>query len=309
MLVRASALAASEAPKITDWISAISAAALGFIGLIFAFWQWQASGFRPKFSARREKGGRAIELKVVNKGRAAGTVGEVYVYHNKGEDQVAEEDIHFNGFDNGEFTPVHLPGFAQMRLIIETPKDRRFSERTKLKVGTGRRRYKNVKLKVEKDVALFGLSSLLPPDTTPTVETSKLENAIREATLSVDFEAVLIIEDDQDPETQEPVRLTRGLGIECTGATVFIHNVTVEFAFILREHNNLEMEMSPQRLDPLDPDVELPLLRHRGEWSTYSWVGPTPQQGDRTRSSRVAVDFSATRDGPQKTITRDVRML
>jgi hypothetical protein len=138
-------------------------------------------------------------------------------------------------------------------------------------------------------------------------EASRLESALTEAALSVDFEAALEVEYDGDPETQEPITVVEHLEVTCTGATVFVHNVSVE-AFILREDNDFEVIMSPRRLEPVLGDVELPLLRHRGESLALSWEGPTPRRGDKTRWGRIAVDYSITRDGPKRTITRDVRM-
>ena len=104
MLVRASLLAASNTPKITEWISAISTATLGLLGLIFTSWQWRANGFRPQMSARIDATREAIELKIVNKGRAGGVVEEVVVLRPMGEYLVIDKKARFEGFTGDEFS-------------------------------------------------------------------------------------------------------------------------------------------------------------------------------------------------------------
>lgn len=165
MLVRASLLAASNTPKITEWISAISTATLGLLGLIFTSWQWRANGFRPQMSARIDATREAIELKIVNKGRAGGVVEEVVVLRPMGEYLVIDKKARFEGFTGDEFRAILLPGFASMRLIIQAPEERAFAENTRLRVGIGRARDKDVPLTPELNVRLYGLKSVLPPGT------------------------------------------------------------------------------------------------------------------------------------------------
>jgi hypothetical protein len=165
MLMRAFTLAASSAPKITEWISAISTATLGLLGLTFTIWQWKANGFRPRLSARIDAAREAIELKIVNKGRAGGVVEEVLVVHPVGELLAIDREVRFEGFEGGEFRSIALPGFAQMRLIIQAPEDHNFAEHTKLQVGIGRAKDKDVPLTVEPELRLYGLKSVLPPGT------------------------------------------------------------------------------------------------------------------------------------------------
>lgn len=165
MLVRAFTLAVSNAPKITEWISAISTATLGVVGLLFTRWQWKASGFRPTLSARIDARREAIELKIDNKGRAAGVVEGVYVLQPKGNHMVIDEEAIFEGFTDEKFRPVLLPGFASMRLVIEAPEHHNFSEQAQLKVELGSVKDEPVPLEVESKVSLFGLKSVLPPGT------------------------------------------------------------------------------------------------------------------------------------------------
>jgi hypothetical protein len=116
MFVRACTLAADNAPKITEWISAISTATLGVLGLIFTAWQWRANGFRPRLSARIDAAHEAIELRIVNKGRAAGAVEEVLVTRPAGERQVVDKDVRFEGFKDGKFKSINLPRFCSNAL-------------------------------------------------------------------------------------------------------------------------------------------------------------------------------------------------
>ena len=64
-------------PNITDWISAISTAALGVLGAVFGLWQWNMAKFRPKPSVQIDAQGEAIALQIVNKGRANGVIERV----------------------------------------------------------------------------------------------------------------------------------------------------------------------------------------------------------------------------------------
>jgi hypothetical protein len=72
-------------PSITDWISAVSTAALGVLGFFITVWQWRRTGFSPRLRARIDAGRDAIELLVVNTGRAAGIVDQVDVKGPTGE--------------------------------------------------------------------------------------------------------------------------------------------------------------------------------------------------------------------------------
>jgi hypothetical protein len=135
------------------------------IGLIFTRWQWKANGFQPVLSARIDANREAIELKIVNKGRADGVIEGVHVLRPQGKIMVIDQEARFEGFTNQRFRPVSLPGFASMRLVIESPRNRNFSDQARLEVGVGSGEDKPVKLVVETQVSLSGLKSVLPPGT------------------------------------------------------------------------------------------------------------------------------------------------
>jgi hypothetical protein len=155
----------SSTPSVTDWISAIGTAALGLFGFIFTMWQWKASGFKPTISARIEQQRYAVELKIVNTGRAAGYVDSVLVSHrHKG--RMIEVDAHFEGFPKKEFVPIALPGLASMRLIIEAVDAKHpFPQDTTLYVGLGSDDKRAVEPVVATGVSLYGLRTVLPPGT------------------------------------------------------------------------------------------------------------------------------------------------
>jgi hypothetical protein len=150
-------------PSITDWISAISTAALGLLGFIFAAWQWRASGFRPRLSARIDQQREAIELRILNRGRGPGTVERVLVLRPTGAGEPEVEEVHFEGFDKGEFRPVALPGLASMRLLIQALPDQYLPKNARLKVHLGQAEGREVKLETATGVGLYGLKSFLPP--------------------------------------------------------------------------------------------------------------------------------------------------
>jgi hypothetical protein len=150
---------------VTDWISAIATAALGLFGFIFTMWQWKASGFKPAISARIEQKRYAVELKIVNTGRAAGYVDSVLVsQRHKG--RMIEVDARYEGFPKKEFVPIALPGLASMRLIIEAvDANHPFPRDVTLYVGLGSDDRKAVEPVVTTGVSIYGLRTVLPPGT------------------------------------------------------------------------------------------------------------------------------------------------
>jgi hypothetical protein len=155
----------SNSPTITDWISAISTAALGILGAFITVWQWIKSGFRPKLAARIDNRREAIELRVINNGRTVGIVHQVEVLAPNGD---IWENVRFEGLTDGQFIPLALPGLASMRLIIESPQDAPFPRDVQVLVNLGRRRPKRVDPVVLPPAAgLIGLKSVLPPGASP----------------------------------------------------------------------------------------------------------------------------------------------
>jgi hypothetical protein len=145
------------ASAVTDWIGALSTALLGIFGFTFTAWQWWASRFRPKPTARVDARREAIELRVANRGRGAGVIHHVAVVDRK---QLAVP-ISVEGFSNGVFTPVGLPSFSAMRLIIMAPKGATFTDENRVKVEW----WDGSKIiePLHVDVGLYGLKSVLPP--------------------------------------------------------------------------------------------------------------------------------------------------
>ncbi len=152
-------------PSITDWISAVSTAALGVLGFFITVWQWQLTKFRPRLASRIDGGREAIELTIVNKGRASGTVDQVDVLLPDGR---IDSGLIFEGFADGAFTPLQLSALSSMRIIIQVPPGRVFDSGVQLLVISGRSRPKVLTpVSVAQGVGLFGLRSVLPPGSVP----------------------------------------------------------------------------------------------------------------------------------------------
>lgn len=154
--------AAAGDPSITDWILALSTAALGLIGFIFAVWQWRASGFRPHLTARIDEQREAIELRILNKGRGPGTVERILVLRPTGNGEPVVENVDFEGFDEGKFKPLSFPGLASARIIIQAKSDQYFPKNVGLKVFLWQDRGEEVRLDIARGVSLYGLKSFLP---------------------------------------------------------------------------------------------------------------------------------------------------
>lgn len=152
----------ADGPTVTDWISAVSAAALGVLGAIITVSQGRKSGFLPRLTSRIDAAHEAIEVRIANRGRAAGIVDQIDVLN---ADQSIVEDAVFEGFTDGAFRPLALPPMASMRVIIQAPEDR-FQAGVRVIVGIGASKPQVLTPSVvEPGLGLFGLKSVLPPGT------------------------------------------------------------------------------------------------------------------------------------------------
>jgi hypothetical protein len=150
-------------PNITDWISAISTAALGVLGAVITIWQWSMTRFRPKLSSRIDAQREAIELWIVNKGRASGIIDRIQVLRS---DDRIESQAQFEGFPGNTYRPLSLPAMASMRIIIQAPPDANFDAGVQVLVGVGQAAAKPITPdEVTSGAAIYGLKSVLPPGT------------------------------------------------------------------------------------------------------------------------------------------------
>ena len=97
-------------PSITDWISAVSTAALGVLGSFVTIWQWRRTGFSPKIRPRIDKRRQAIEVQIVNTGRAGGIINQIDIVtpgQERKEYDVVDE-VAFKGFPDEAFRSVAL---------------------------------------------------------------------------------------------------------------------------------------------------------------------------------------------------------
>jgi hypothetical protein len=151
----------ADSPSVTDWISAISTAGLGLVGLSVTVWQWRRSGFRPKIAARIDGQHEAIEVLVVNQGRAGGIINHLDVANPDGR---VHTNAIFNGFPDGAFRPLALAALATMRIIIEAPEQQPFSAAVMIIVDVGGRQPATVTPSAAAPgLGIFGLNSVLPP--------------------------------------------------------------------------------------------------------------------------------------------------
>jgi hypothetical protein len=148
-------------PSITDWISAVSTAALGVLGAVITMWQWTMTRFRPKISSRIDAQREAIELWIINKGRASGIIDRVQVLR---PDKRIEGRAQFESFPGNEYRPLSLPAMSSMRIIIQAPPGATFDAGIQLLVGVGRAEPKIITpTEITTELGLYGLKSVLPP--------------------------------------------------------------------------------------------------------------------------------------------------
>lgn len=148
-------------PTITDWISAVSTASIGVLGFLITIWQWRKMGFSPRLAARIDPRREAIDLHIVNTGRAGGIIDQIDVL---GPDNEIIEDAVFEGFAGDGFRPMALPAMASMRVIIQAPENRTFAAGVTLHVDVGANKPKAIS-PAASELGIYGLTSVLPPGT------------------------------------------------------------------------------------------------------------------------------------------------
>jgi hypothetical protein len=153
-------------PSITDWISAVSTAGLGILGAFVTIWQWRRTGFSPKIRPRIDKRRRAIEVQIVNTGRAGGIINQIDIV-NPGQarkEYDVVDGVAFKGFPDEVFRSVSLPATASMLIVIRAPVDAPFAGDVRVLVDVGAAKPK-IKTPASTDLGLAGLASVLPPGT------------------------------------------------------------------------------------------------------------------------------------------------
>ena len=150
----------ADSPSVTDWISAISTAGLGVVGLSVTVWQWRRSGFRPKVTARIDGQHEAIEVLVVNRGRAGWIISQLDVAFPDGH---VHTNAIFNSFPDGAFRPLILVPLATMRIVIEAPEQQPFPASVMVIADVGGRQPITVTPSAAAPgLGIFGLKSVLP---------------------------------------------------------------------------------------------------------------------------------------------------
>jgi hypothetical protein len=156
-------------PSITDWIGAISTAVLGGTGILITVWQMHLTKFNPQLTSRIDKQREAIELLVVNKGRASGIIDRVSVARPAPDNKstlIVDTEAKFEGFTENAFRPLVLPAMASIRIMIQAPAERPFAAGVKLLVGVGKAQPELVTpTEPASELSLFGIRSVLPPGT------------------------------------------------------------------------------------------------------------------------------------------------
>ena len=151
---------------VADWISAVSTAALGVLGAFVTIWQWRRTGFSPKIRPRVDNRRLAIEVQIVNTGRAGGIINQVDVVVPSQERKEYDvvDGVAFKGFTDEKFRPVALPAMASMLIVIRAPAGHPFAANVRVLVDVGAEHPKKVR-PATTNLGLAGLASVLPPGT------------------------------------------------------------------------------------------------------------------------------------------------
>jgi hypothetical protein len=151
------------ADSFTAWLGAASTVMLGVLGLVVTVWQWRQTGFRPGFTCRIDEKRQAIELRVANRGRAAGKIQRVLVVRPAAnETELHAVRVDHEGKSARNFGPWDLPPFASMRLILRAVKPAPFQEEDLVKVEWGADDELVMRPETALGVSLYTKSSALP---------------------------------------------------------------------------------------------------------------------------------------------------
>lgn len=160
---------------VAAWVSAGSTAVLGIVGAVFTFWQWRMTRFRPKLSSRIDEQREAIDLLIVNKGRASGIIDRAQIMR---PDKTIDDRVQFDSFPDNEFRPLSLPAMASMRIIILAPLDTTFDKGVQVIVGVGSAEPKIITpTAIRSELGLYGVRSVLPPGTSRILQREAQERA------------------------------------------------------------------------------------------------------------------------------------
>jgi hypothetical protein len=142
--------------------------ALGILGSVVTIWQWRHTGFNPKIRPRIDKRHLAVEVQIVNTGRAAGIINQVDIANpgQKRKEYEVVDEAAFKGFPGEAFRPQALPAMASMLIVIRAPAGHPFTADVRVLVDIGAKRPKVVS-PAKTDLGLGGLASILPPGTSP----------------------------------------------------------------------------------------------------------------------------------------------
>jgi hypothetical protein len=153
-------------PSVTDWISAVSTAGLGILGSFVTIWQWRRTGFSPRIRPRIDKQRLAIEVQIVNAGRAGGIINQIDIVNPGPERKEYDvvDNVAFKGFAQEVFRPVSLPAMASMLIVIRAPAGQPFATDIRVLVDVGAAHPKIVS-PASSTLGLAALASVLPPGT------------------------------------------------------------------------------------------------------------------------------------------------
>jgi hypothetical protein len=157
---------ANGRPSVTDWISAVSTAALGILGSFVTIWQWSRTGFGPKIKPRIDQRRQAIEVQIINTGRAGGIINQIDIVTpgQKRKEYDVVDEVAFKGFPEEVFRPVALSAMTSMLIVIRAPAGHPFAADVRVLVDVGAKRPEIV-TPASTDLGLASLASVLPPGT------------------------------------------------------------------------------------------------------------------------------------------------
>lgn len=134
--------------SVPAWIGALSTLGLGLVGAFFTWFQWQASGFRPKVKGNLAVGNDSVRITITNSGRLEGRINMVEVL------DANYRRIPLLG-SGDTFSPFSLGGRSAEVLDFNAPTGRDFGPTDRVRIAWGAER-------IAQTLSRFGLASGIP---------------------------------------------------------------------------------------------------------------------------------------------------
>jgi hypothetical protein len=154
-------MSAAAGSSFAELLTAWSTLGIGVGGVAVTIWQFRKSGFHPILSSRIDARREACDLRIVNRGRTSGIIGQLLVLRASNS---IIQGVKFEGFPGESFRPLVLPALGSMRVVIQAPPKSVLPRDVVLLVDIGAKKPQRVTpVPIDPQLGIYGTQSVLPP--------------------------------------------------------------------------------------------------------------------------------------------------